>query len=181
MIEANPCQTQIWQPNFQQLTPDIIHDEDDLLECLGEVDGEDMLDSLEEVDEDDVENVPLEENLKQSNVGDKTLDISEREDVKRVLTNANANYVEDPDIFELDSEEEEVALPLTFNCREDLNRKLARTRPSPNTSNNKIVSIPIKSEPPHVSILNNNLTTSKNPVSVSKDGTSSFVDSVSTM
>ena len=51
-LEANPCQTQIWQPNFQKLTPDIIHDEDDLLECLGEVDGEDMLDSLEEVDED---------------------------------------------------------------------------------------------------------------------------------
>merc|ERR1712227_953511 len=46
----------------------------------------------------------------------------------------------------------------------------------------KIVSIPIKSEPPHVSILNNNLTMSKNSetVSASKYGSSSLVHSVST-
>ena len=52
-LEANPCQTQIWQPRFQLRSQDIVHDDDDLIECLGEVEEEDMLDSIEDVDEDE--------------------------------------------------------------------------------------------------------------------------------
>ena len=83
-----------------------------------------MIDSLEEVDDDEA----IDEE-------DKSIDNDSNdhgtEDRKGIKTNGDINHVEDPDIFELNSEEEDVALPLTFNCREDLNRKLARTSRNP--------------------------------------------------
>ena len=114
-METNPCQTQIWQPKFQVRSQDIVHDDEDLIECLGEVEEDDMIDSLEEVDDDEA--------IDEDNSVDNSVDNDSKdhgtEDRKGIKTNGDINHVEYPDIFELNSEEEDVALPLTFNCRED--------------------------------------------------------------
>ena len=112
-----------------------------MIECLGEVEEEDMIDSLEEVDDDEA--IDEEDNSEDNDSKDHGI-----KDEKDVKTNDVLNHVEEPDIFELDSEED-VALPLTFNCREDLNRKLARTSRNPVSifSPSLTKSIPITPEP----------------------------------